>query len=78
MQEAYQTVIKQHVAPVQNQQANRRYGISERKFQSKPPLLVTPTMGTSMALGVNRRTLSKEEMNDRRARVHNLVGATRS
>ncbi|PHT71958.1 hypothetical protein T459_22743 [Capsicum annuum] len=64
MQEAYLEAMKQ---PVQNFSHNRRYG---RRFLSKPPLLPTPTSNavTPTSKGVSRKTLSPEEMNEKRSK----------
>ncbi|KAF3667065.1 hypothetical protein FXO38_08796 [Capsicum annuum] len=64
MQKVYLEAIKQ---PVQNFNHNRRY---DQRFQSKPPLLPNPTSNAvaPTSKGVSRRTLSPEEMNEKRSK----------
>jgi len=64
MQEAYLEAVRQ---PVQNSNQPRRY--NDKNFQSKPPLLPTPSSYTNTTTrGTNRRTLSAEEMNEKRSK----------
>ncbi|KAM3362576.1 cysteine-rich receptor-like protein kinase 44 [Capsicum galapagoense] len=64
MQEAYLEAMKQLVY---NFSHNRRY---DQRFQSKPPLSPTPTSNAvaPTSKGVSRRTLSPEEMNEKRSK----------
>ncbi|XP_060202731.1 uncharacterized protein LOC132631149 [Lycium barbarum] len=67
MQEAYLAAIRMGGTGVQVQPANRRY--TDHRFSSKPPLLSTPATGNAVPYkGINRRTLSVEEMNEKRAK----------
>lgn len=65
MHEAYLEAMRQ---PVQNSNQPRRYG--DQNFQSKPPFLPTPSSYTNATTtrGTNRRTLSAEEMNEKRSK----------
>jgi len=66
LEEAYLAAIRQPTG-LQSYNSSRR--ISDHRIQSKPGLLPTPsTSNSGPHKGVNRRTLSMEEMNDRRAK----------
>ncbi|KAH0699969.1 hypothetical protein KY290_014779 [Solanum tuberosum] len=66
LQEAYIAAVRQ---PAQtNSQVNSRRFTGHRNYNSKPILLTPGFGGSSGSRGMNRRTLSAEEMNEKRSK----------
>lgn len=66
MQEAYLAAVRQPVSN-QHQMGARRF-MDQKNENNKPPLPTPATDTSSFSKGVNRRTLSMEEMNEKRAK----------